>query len=1215
MGLMLARRLPLAIALALALVVGWCVLGAAGASAALTHGSRLLSCCRRRMRRRPDDGARHTKISQGGLASAITRPVVHATVRLMARGRSFAVVALAAGVSLSLAAGVAQANHIALGSFGSGHLTNPTGLAVDQSSHAVFVASVQSSNVNRFDSSGNLVSPPSPFGPSSQLDSGVAVNPVNHDVYVVDAAGLAIDTFDPNTGAQLSSFPIPGPGNLFGAFAEVQIATDPAGDVYVPSGPNNEVLEYSPTGTQLARFTGSGAAALSKPLGVAVDPLGNVWVADTGNNRIEEFDPTGATVLSTIASPAVEALAIDSAGDVFASVNPSSGAHVIEYSSAGAQLDDFGLGLIGTSPFNASGGVPNGVAVDDQSGKVYVADGGNSLVRVFGLPSAPSIATELAVQVTASRATLGARIAPGGLATSYRFEYGTTTAYGQTAPVPDGYAGSGVQPTTVWATVGGLEAGTTYHYRVVATNPLGSVTGPDHMFTTTAGGCPNDQFRAGFGAALPDCRAYELVTPANEGSGVPGMTAITTDSLLPGFQVAGDGKGATYFSQNSSGYYLATRAAGGWSSQNLVPPQSGAYGNRCTPLAGMFLYSADLSMGVLADGEGQSQSSSTGGGCGADDPNLVPGEPQGFQNLFLRDNTNGTYQLIDVTPPGVTPSDAILDAGSSDLSHVVFDEQAQLTPDAPSGADDLYEWTGGKVRLVTYVPASGSAQCGSGPAACTPVVGALAGGQSSGGILHAVSANGSRIFFAFPLSSPPPNPPVNGNLYVRESGSSTVQVDASQRSTPDPGGPQGSTWMTASADGSTAFFLSCEKLTDDSTANSSQVSPLAGLPCADSAAHLTGNDLYAFDVTTGKLSDLTVDHNAGDPVGADVQSVVGAGDDGSHLYLIANGVLAQGATPGQPNLYLYHAGAITFIATLAPSDFRIPGDGPFAGNVLAADTRVSPNGQFIAFTTTASPTGYDNVPSDPTACGDSSFPNLPCPEIFLYDAAAGNLSCVSCNPAGDPPVLGAVLAPQRQLDGHVEFGPSLPGAYEPGSVSDAGQVFFDTPDALLPADVNGKQDVYEYESGQLNLLSSGTSPENAWFANATPSGTDVFFVTSQQLLPQAVDTSPHLYDARVDGGFPVPPPPPPPCQGDACRSGGGATPPPAFGAPGSATFAGPGNQRPPVKAKPRSLTRAQKLAKALKACQKKPKRQRQKCRSEARRRFGAHRASTTRGAK
>jgi hypothetical protein len=282
--------------------------------------------------------------------------------------------------------------------------------------------------------------------------------------------------------------------------------------------------------------------------------------------------------------------------------------------------------------------------------------------------------------------------------------------------------------------------------------------------------------------------------------------------------------------------------------------------------------------------------------------------------------------------------------------------------------------------------------------------------------------------------------------------------------------------------------------------------------------------LYSYNTVTEQLTDLTPQ-----PV-VDGGGVFGVSDDGSYVYFTAGGALAP-ATSGQTNIYLYHAGATTFVATVS--------------NI--SKTRVSANGLFIAFTSTDSLTGYDNT--DVTT-GQRD------PEIYLYSAAANHLSCASCDPAGGLQADGASLLGSQE-DGETDYGSTFPLAYDPNSVSDAGQVFFDTQTALLPADSNGMRDVYEYEAGHLHLLSTGTTHDDAWFVNAPPGGSDVFFVTSQQLLPRDGDTSPDLYDARVNGGFPPPPAATVPCVGEGCRPAPGAAPPPPLAA--SVTFFGPGN--------------------------------------------------------
>ncbi len=219
----------------------------------------------------------------------------------------------------------------------------------------------------KLDPSGNLLSPPSPFG--SAHYSGVAVNPMNGDVYVLGEEGgfftpvtpAKIFVYDPNTGALLSSFEVPASRNLFGFFTDVQIAADSAGNVYVPVVSENEVLEYSPSGTLLKTFTGSGAGALKEPTGVAVDSSGDLWVADAGNNRIVELDSSGAPVEVNgkpveIESEGVWSVAVDGQGDVFALVDNGADScgekaspclHLVEYSAEGGQLADIGAGKFG----------------------------------------------------------------------------------------------------------------------------------------------------------------------------------------------------------------------------------------------------------------------------------------------------------------------------------------------------------------------------------------------------------------------------------------------------------------------------------------------------------------------------------------------------------------------------------------------------------------------------------------------------------------------------------------------------------------------------------------------------------------------------------------------------------------------------------------------------------------------------------------------------
>jgi hypothetical protein len=725
----------------------------------------------------------------------------------------------------------------------------------------------------------------------------------------------------------------------------------------------------------------------------------------------------------------------------------------------------------------------------------------------FATTAPVSVDSESATNVTDTSARLNAELNPNGLDATYQFQYVTDAAFkatgyasAATAPASPVDIGSGTTDQPVAVDLTGLKPATKYHFRVTATNSAGSVSGngTDETFTTYASAQPT---------GLPDRRGYEIVTPVNKDDGDPYIRA----GIFGGFLSDVTGDGFTYpslyafpGSQSDGIPYLATRGSSGWTSTNMIPPQSTEAGGLCSAYESTAGWSTDMSKGILLDGQNQAN------GCGTDDPLLVPGttagglplcsatplvtpcsgEQPGVQNIFVHDNTHGSYQLVsnlESAPSGTTPSDAIYAGGSSDLSHVVFSENAQLTSDAPSG-DDLYEWVGGTVSLVTEVPATGTSCSGS---ACTPVVGSLAGG-AMGTALHAVSADGSTIFFT-----------ANGNLYARENGSSTVQVDA---------GIGGSgEFQAASADGSKVFF------TDS-----------------------TGGNLYEYDLSTSSspLTDLTPGG------GAQVDGLSGLSDDGSLVYFVANSALAsnangdgQTAQTAQPNLYVVKTATagdpITFLATLGGSDSC-----DWSAGCLTA--RVSSNGSYVAFTSTSALTNYNNNGQ---------------PEIFLSDASADGPNCVSCIPSGQAATSGAGIA-----------GPELSGI-NPASVnyleryiSDRGQVFFNTADALLPTATNDAQNVYEYEAGQLRLISTGTSSADSLYLDSTPSGNDVFFVTSQALVPRDIDGAYDIYDARVGGGFPVPPTPAPSCQGDTCQP-----PPPSPPAPpvaGSVTFVGPGNAAP-----------------------------------------------------
>jgi DNA-binding beta-propeller fold protein YncE len=1075
--------------------------------------------------------------------------------------RSLVVLCALAGLFALSSAAVAQAEPPKLVSYGlfSAQEKFAVGVAVEGSGD-LFVSSIfppegiglAPSTVVKLDPSGSLLSPPSPVG--SAHYSGVAVNPANGDVYVLGEAEFftpaMIFVYDPNTGALLSSFAVPASLNYLGLpLTDVQIAADSAGNVYVPVVPENKVLEYKPSEcpalpepcalTPIKTFTGSGAGALKGPTGVAVDSSGNLWVA--GNDRIVELDSSGAPVEVNgkpveITSEGVWSVALDGHGDVFAVVANSADPcgqqvspciHLVEYSSEGRQLADVGAGN-----FGGSGGAGaferfySMVAVNQASGRVYVT--AKNTVWVFGPPTAPVLDRELTAEVGVSEAKLGALVDPGGIQTTYRFEYGPTGAYGSSTPHPEGSVGEGVTARAVWASASGLAAGTTYHYRVVATNELGTAYGEDQTFTTLTAeqaACPNEQLRGGFSARLPDCRAYELVTPPPKSS----SQFDAAEGMVYASTVAADGEAITLEAlepqpgaSTAGGRYVATRGAGGWIAEDIMPLES-YDGVNCLGYQPVYAYSDQLTKDVILAGGG-SRASASGNShedpqsCNPEGRQVVSGEPVGYENLLVRENATGAYRLVNVPPLGVTPADAHFQAVSADLSHVIFTETSPLAEGARYGVGNLYEWDEGALRLVSVLP-DGTAVTGS--------LAATAGPEHE----SVVSSDGSHVLFTY-----------GGALFDRIGGQRTVQVDEKQGGS----GPSGGgSFAAATSDGSKVFFLDESKLTAGSTAESNEP------------------DLYECVLPEGaskcELADLTVALAGGH---AGVLRVTPLGPhDSSYVYFSAGGVLAsnkreyinaegktvlEGAEAGNQNLYLWNGSKTTFIAA--------------AGIVNNGSNieQTSPDGKWLAFESDKSLTGYDNTLAGGSECG------LACSELFLYSAATGQLVCASCNPTGEPPVPGGGMAPPANVEGEEVFGVFRRSRR---LLTDAGQVFFGTREALVPSDTNAQLDVYEFQGGRVSLISSGTSSFESNLEGASESGHDVFFRSNQQLVPQDKrEGQIVIYDARVAGGFAEPSSPPACTTADACRVPV-APLPSVYGAPASQTFSGVGNLAPPSPAK------------------------------------------------
>jgi NHL repeat-containing protein len=350
-----------------------------------------------------------------------------------------------------------------------------------------------------------------------------------------------------------------------------------------------------------------------------------------------------------------------------------------------------------------------------------------------------------------------------------------------------------------------------------------------------------------------------------------------------------------------------------------------------------------------------------------------------------------------------------------------------------------------------------------------------------------------------------------------------------------------------------------------------------------------------FEKGEATLHEFRLEGPGGEPVrrvvAEDVRGVAGNSEDLSRVYFASEEALPEAgqnsedeeAQAGEPNLYLQDGETLRFVATLIEGDLGIAEAG---GAGMAYDvasgipffraTRATPDGSRLAFQSRTPLTGFDNTD---TNTGE------PAVEVYLYEVG-GELTCVSCNPSGARPSgqeLEIPYMPRGVGTGTDVFAAAWIPTWEhplhaSNVLSEDGQrLFFNSYDALLPRDTNGAMDVYEWEEagkgscdeedpnyspqngGCLYLISSGDSPHESEFWEATPDGEDVFFTTASSFAPGdpgLVD----LYDARAGGGIPFEPPPVE-CEGEACAS---PPPPPEFGAPASSTYSGPENEGKPA---------------------------------------------------
>lgn len=703
------------------------------------------------------------------------------------------------------------------------------------------------------------------------------------------------------------------------------------------------------------------------------------------------------------------------------------------------------------------------------------------------------------------------------------------------------------------ATFTHLQPNTVYHYKLFAENENTELGHPqesaDQTFETElsaseerevedcpANGTVHGELKStlreeNHSTALPDCRAYEQVSPVDKNgygvsNGLLSNGGSTGNQLSPSgerarFPSTGAFAGTTEMASSNGNEYIAHRTPAGWRTEPTLSFFAGP-----NALSLMWEFNAELSSWLMRSFPKPQAGSS-------------PTEPA--EMTLYQHRSDGSVASASTplrSAEGVSREGYFLDpvAQSGDLSRLFIGANYPLLEGDPrpfqqNENDRIYEVSGAggpspSLRLVAEVP---------------PVLHGNFCNLSERSPANVwASEDGSTFIYTQPL-------PINLSavscdlnpyaVFARIAGGAPIQLSAQSPTQCSSGHPcfnaaaASASFDGVSPDGKLAWFTTTQPLINSDT---------------DKTA-----DLYLARLEGGQLTELVQasagEANSDHPTpgqGAGFQGLVKLSPDGSHIAFVASGVLTanpdpatgESAAPGSANLYVYDANSeeLKFVARLdaGPSNLWTP-------QTKGRRAQFTPDGRYLLFE------GNGQLTADDT---DSVK------DVYRYDFQTGQLIRLSFGRRGNdangnddafPAQLPPVDLPSEQMPNGIAEDASR------AISADGSTAIFETPAPLVSRDTNeGKEpncnpghtgcDVYEWEEdghgtctevgGCVSLVSDGTYIQGANEAVISASGRDISFHTGAGLAPADVDGAPDIYDARSGGGFPLTAPPP------ACKS-------------------------------------------------------------------------------
>jgi len=695
-----------------------------------------------------------------------------------------------------------------------------------------------------------------------------------------------------------------------------------------------------------------------------------------------------------------------------------------------------------------------------------------------------------------------------------------------------------------------------------------------------SGSCPNEAVRAesninpttheAYDMGLPECRAYEMVSPLEKQghdakSGPDGGPLVSPDGEAVGYYSEGAFAEPENFRVDGLRpqiTYIGRLSGSRWATEPAIVPASVI----SEPITEGFEGDASLNLGSLAT-------------CGGTE--LDASEGSSKSACAMRSSGEAWSKSPDITAFTGAIGIPTFWGSSSDLSDVVW-QKSEVLPGEEEPGGGIFETTGlgtpsPQVRAISVNNEGTPLRSANGGA---PYFGAARRGYSiEGSVYQAISADGQTVFFeAEPTSGGPLT------LFARTGdfagGTPTLPTTVEIASA--------GTFVGASADGSKVFFVTAQTLAardHDSTSDLYEYS-------FDAPA-----GQHYIDVSAGGLGDPSpgsgADVSAGLFEDGSVQgSVVAISPDGSHVFFSASAELTT-----LPNGNGEHAGPSggTFCYDTETGETKF-----VASSIENTGAQTTPSGRYLIFTTTA------HLSPEDTNAGRA---------VYRYDFQTGEVTWVSHAAPGFA-ILdegdNATLAPREEVSNGRDGAMAYYADARRAISDDGASIIFTTAERLQAEDVSGAPQVYLWHDGRVSLISDGTNPAGVTEPpSMSGTGSDIVFATTTQLVRQDTDHLQDIYDARVDGGFPAPEAEPS-CKQEGCQ--GGLSSPPAFGTPGSETFSSGGNQtappfrgvvlEPEPKPKSTALTDAWKLEKALAKCKRHLRHaKRASCERAARRRY------------